>query len=63
MSFAIVMEGMTLIAFLVVIAGGKQRREKGWKVLSGMLLLAGMIQCAGMALIVGISVEYGRGSG
>ncbi|MCJ1244626.1 hypothetical protein MMC30_001825 [Trapelia coarctata] len=51
MSFAVVMEGMTLIAFLVVIAGGKQKREQGWKILSGMLLLAGMIQCAGMALI------------
>lgn len=52
MSFAVVMEGVTLVAFLVVIAGGKQKREQGWKVLTGMLLLAGMIQCAGMALIV-----------
>ena len=52
MNFAIVMEGMTLIAFLVVIIGGKQMREKGWRVLSGLMLLAGVIQCAGMALIV-----------
>ena len=52
MNFAIVMEGMTFIAFLVVILGGKQMRERGWKVLSCMLLLAGVIQCAGMSLIV-----------
>ncbi|MCJ1438135.1 hypothetical protein MMC27_007522 [Xylographa pallens] len=51
MNFAIVMEGMTFIAFLVVILGGKQMRERGWKVLSCMLLLAGVIQCAGMSLI------------
>ena len=54
MSFAVVMEGMTLIAFLVVIAGGKQKRESGWRVLVGLLLLVGMIQCAGMSLIVSI---------
>ena len=52
MNFAIVMEGMTFIAFLVVIIGGKQMRERGWKVVSCMLLLAGVIQCAGMSLIV-----------
>lgn len=52
MSFAIVIEGMTLIAFIVVLAGGKQKREQGWTVVSGLLLLAGLIQCAGMAIIV-----------
>ncbi|KAL8865201.1 MAG: hypothetical protein Q9174_007016 [Haloplaca sp. 1 TL-2023] len=51
MSFGIVIEGMTLIAFIVVIAGGKQKRENGWKVISGLLVLAGLIQCAGMAII------------
>lgn len=52
MSFAVVVEGMNLIAFLVVLVGGKQKRESGWKVLTTLLLLAGLIQCAGMALIV-----------
>lgn len=52
MSFAVVIEGMTLIAFIVVLAGGKQKREKGWKVLCGLLVLAALIQCAGMAIIV-----------
>lgn len=52
MSFAVVLEGMTLIAYLVILAGGKQKRESGWKILSTLLLLAGLVQCAGMALIV-----------
>ena len=58
MSFAVVMEGMTLIAFMVMIAGGKQMRESGWKILSGFLMLIGLVQCTGMALIVSnISVQ------
>lgn len=52
MSFAVVIEGMTLIAYLVILVGGKQKRESGWKILSTLLLLAGLVQCAGMALIV-----------
>lgn len=52
MSFAVVIEGMTLIAYLVILGGGKQKRESGWKILSTLLLVAGVVQCAGMALMV-----------
>jgi formate hydrogenlyase subunit 3/multisubunit Na+/H+ antiporter MnhD subunit len=52
MSFAVVMEGMTLISFLVVIAGGKQKREKGWRILSALLVFVGIIQGVGMVIIV-----------
>lgn len=52
MSFAVVIEGMTLIVYIVTLAGGKQKREQGWKVLSGLLVLVGLIQCAAMAIIV-----------
>ncbi|KAL8717941.1 MAG: hypothetical protein Q9225_004874 [Loekoesia sp. 1 TL-2023] len=51
MSFGVVIEGMTLIAFIVILGGGKQKREKGWKVVSGLLVLSALIQCAGMAII------------
>ncbi|KAL8801010.1 MAG: hypothetical protein Q9182_004754 [Xanthomendoza sp. 2 TL-2023] len=51
MSFGVVIEGMTLIAFIVLLVGGKQKREQGWKVISGLLVLSGLIQCAGMAII------------
>lgn len=52
MSFAVVIEGMTLVVYIVTLAGGKQKREQGWRVLSGLLVLVGLIQCAAMAIIV-----------
>jgi len=52
MSFAIVIEGMTLIAYLVILAGGVQKRATGWKILSGMLLLVGAVQLTSMSLMV-----------
>ena len=58
MSFAVVIEGMTAIAFVVVIAGGKQMRVKGWRVLAGLVALAAAVQCAGMALIVSFFVFF-----
>lgn len=51
MSFAVVIEGMTFFSFVVMIAGGKQKRESGWRILAGLLFLIGGVQCAGMALI------------
>ncbi|KAL9124610.1 MAG: hypothetical protein Q9217_006073 [Psora testacea] len=52
MSFAVVMEGMTIIAYIIIIAGGKQKRETGWKVLAGFHLLVGVLLGAGMSIIV-----------
>ena len=61
MSFAVVIEGMTAIAFVVVIAGGKQMRVKGWRVLAGLVALAAAVQCAGMALIVSFFLLFSLG--
>ena len=55
MSFAVVMEGVTLVTFVVMIAGGKQKRESGWKILTGLLVLVALIQCTAMALVVSCS--------
>jgi len=52
MSFTAVLELATLVAYIVVILGGKQKREGGWKVLASMLLLIGVVQCASMAIVV-----------
>ena len=52
MSFAVVLEGMTLIAYVVIMAGGMQKRASGWKVLSALLLLVGAVQCTSMAIMV-----------
>ena len=57
MSFAVVMEGMTIIAFLVMITSGIQKRQTGWKILTGLLVLSGLVQCTGMSLIVSYNVS------
>ncbi len=52
MSFAAVLELATLVAYVLIIAGGRQKRETGWKVLAFMLMLVGIVQCASMAIVV-----------
>ncbi|MCJ1450716.1 hypothetical protein MMC28_001050 [Mycoblastus sanguinarius] len=56
MSFAVVIEGMTLIAYVVILGGGKQKRETGWKILSGLHVLVGALECASMAIIVSVAL-------
>ncbi|KAK2809076.1 hypothetical protein FQN50_004129 [Emmonsiellopsis sp. PD_5] len=51
MSFAVVLEGMTLITYLVILLGGKQARENGWRVLALLLVVVGVVQSAGMGLV------------
>lgn len=52
MSFAVVLEGMTLITYVVILAGGMQKRASGWRILSALLLLVGAVQLACMAIMV-----------
>ena len=52
MSFAVVIEGMTIAAFAVLLASGKQRRESSWGALAILTALAAVVQAIGMALIV-----------
>ena len=62
MSFAVVIEGMTVAAFLILLSGGKQRRESGWKFLAILVGLVATIQLAAMALIVsGTPIWNGSG--
>ena len=50
LSFAVVIEGMTIAAFLILILGPKQRREQGWAVLAILVSIAALVQAAGMSL-------------
>jgi hypothetical protein len=52
MSLGVVIEGMTIAAFIILLLGGKQRREKGWAVLSIMVVIAAVVQAAAMSLTV-----------
>lgn len=51
MSFAVVLEGMCLVAYFVILAGGKQLRETGWSILSLLIVIAAIVQCASMSLV------------
>ena len=55
MSFAVIIELATLIAYAVIILGEKQRRDFGWKVVCGLLAIGAMVQCAGMAIVVSLA--------
>lgn len=52
MSFAVVLEGMTILSYIVIISGGKKLRETGWSVLSLFLILAAGVQAASMSTVV-----------
>ncbi|KAL2868556.1 uncharacterized protein BJX67DRAFT_349791 [Aspergillus lucknowensis] len=51
MSFAVVLEGMAVVAYMIILSGGKQLRESGWKVLSTLILLSAAIQAASMSIV------------
>lgn len=52
MSFAVVLEGMSLVAYMVILGGGKRLRENGWKALSLLILLSALVQAGSMAIVV-----------
>jgi hypothetical protein len=58
MTLTAVLEVATIAGFLVVMAGGKQRRERGWRMLCGLLLAVGFVEGAAMAIAVGPHEEH-----
>ena len=58
MSFAVVIELATLIAYAVIILGGVQCRSKGWKVVCALLAFAGIAQFVSMAIVVSLTSLY-----
>ena len=60
MSFAVVMEGMTVIAYAVIMAGGKQKRVGGWKILAGFHVLVGVLLGTAMSIIVSVRSDGPR---
>ncbi|KAK8081888.1 hypothetical protein PG996_000669 [Apiospora saccharicola] len=51
MSFATVVELATAISFLVVMLGGKYKREEGWFVIADLLIADAVIEFAGMGIV------------
>lgn len=52
MSFSVIVELALLVAYAVVILGGKQKRDQGWKIVCSLLAVAAAAQCASMAVVV-----------
>jgi hypothetical protein len=61
MSFAIVLQGISVVTYLVILSGGKRLRENGWGVLSLMVGLSAIVQAAGMSIIVSVCCMLGKG--
>lgn len=55
MSFAVVLEGMSIVAYLIILSGGKRLRENGWRLLSILIILSAVLQAASMSIVVGSS--------
>ncbi|RYC61941.1 hypothetical protein CHU98_g4272 [Xylaria longipes] len=51
LSFATIVELATLVSFLVVLAGGKFKREGGWKLIGGFLLADAVVEFASMGIV------------
>ncbi|KAI9925563.1 hypothetical protein AWENTII_012781 [Aspergillus wentii] len=51
MSFAVVLQGMGVVAYIVVLSGGKRLRESGWKGVSLMIVLSAIVQASSMAIV------------
>jgi hypothetical protein len=52
MNFSIVFEVAVLVAYLVILVGGRGARESGWKILSPLLFTATAVQLVAMSLVV-----------
>ena len=57
MNFCVMLEGAVLVAYVVILVGGRGMRESGWKVLGGLLGSVALGQGVAMALVVGIHVK------
>lgn len=51
MSCATIVELATAVSFVVVMAGGKYKREEGWKLIGALLMADAAIEFAGMGII------------
>lgn len=55
MSFAVVLEGMSMVAYVIILSGGKRLRENGWRLLSILIILSVILQAASMSIVVSSS--------
>ncbi|KAL4808774.1 hypothetical protein BDV18DRAFT_157712 [Aspergillus unguis] len=51
MSFAVVLEAMSVVAWIIIISGSKRMRENGWKVLVVLILIGAGIQIGAVGIV------------
>lgn len=52
LSFAVVVEGMGVLAWIIVVSGGKRMRESGWRVLLVLVFLGFGVKVGGVGIVV-----------
>lgn len=56
MNFGVIFELAVLVAYIVILFGGRGTREAGWKILSPLLLIVAAVQLVAMTLVVCLEV-------
>ena len=57
MNFSVVLELATLVAFAVVLLGGRANREGGWKMCVGLLAVVVVCQVGAMGIVVSVALR------
>lgn len=57
-NFAVALHLVMVVVYIVLINGGKQRREGGWRLLAGLLAMIAMVEYAIVAVIVSSFPPY-----
>ena len=47
-----------MIAYAVVLLGGKQKRDQGWRIVCGLLVVGVAAQVAGMGIVVSVAASH-----
>lgn len=51
MSFAVVLQGISIVTYIVILSGGKRLRENGWGLLSLLIVMSALMQAASMSIV------------
>lgn len=54
MSVTVALELAGLVGFAIIIIGGKQKRDRGWKMMALILGLCATCQCTAMGIVAGL---------
>ena len=61
MNFSVIFELAVLVAYIVILVGGRGTREVGWKILSPLLMVVAAAQLVAMTLVVRTPGDTGMG--